>query len=173
MQTFLLGEIDKRPNLVHVHGRWYLNGNMLATFQCCFSYEEMVNPVGGDIYHVDVLTFTQFQVSVFARVDVCGGHTCIAKILLASLCTLLLIVAECHDLNTRNVSPTFYGTWSTHTQTHESHANNVEFGSYQSQNRLLSWLSVRYVCYDGSVLNLVRPIKCSCFWLLCECYLWQ
>ena len=42
MQALAFTQVDERPNLVHVHGRGDLDGDMMAVLQRLVSHQEMV-----------------------------------------------------------------------------------------------------------------------------------
>ena len=64
-----LAQVDKIPAFLQVHGRRYLDGYVLAVLQCTFGNGEVVQPVCGDIYQINIITFTKFLVTCLTRVD--------------------------------------------------------------------------------------------------------
>ena len=167
MQALLFRQVDELPDFIHIHSRRNLDSHVLTVFQRFLCYEEMVNPVGSDIYHIDVRPLAEFLVAVLAIIDVGGRHGSLLQIAVAVLGALFLMVAECHDLNTGDVSPTLYGTRSAHTQSHECHAHHVHLRSHQSQSGLLTCRHGGNIGLDGSVNHFVWPVEFPGLGLLC------
>ena len=99
---------------------------MAACLPFSRAHLEVVFPVGGDINDVDVLTLAEFFVTLLAVIDLGRGHPGLAQNVLASLGTLLLVVAKGHNLHTGNIAPTLNGTGATHTQTDEADTYDLE-----------------------------------------------
>ena len=74
VQAYLFGEVNKFPNLVHVHGRRHFYGRVLTMCHGFFGHGEVVSPVGSDVHEVDVGAFAYFLIAVFAVIDVGGRH---------------------------------------------------------------------------------------------------
>ena len=77
VETLLLTEVDKLPDLVKVHGRRHLNGNILAMLKSVFGYGEMVQPVGSDINEVDVFPLAQLFVTLITIIHISGRQACL------------------------------------------------------------------------------------------------
>ena len=166
VQTLLFREVDELPDFVHVHRRRHFNRHVLTAQQRLFRHEEVVNPVGGDINHVDVVALAKFLVAVFARIDVGRRHRSLFQILLTAFGAFFHIVAESHDLNARNVRPTLHCARSAHTQTDECHAHHVHFRRDESEGGFLSGRHRRNFRHDGAVFHGVRPVELTGFGLL-------
>ena len=169
MQALLFRKVDELPDFVHVHGRGDLDGHVLTILQSLLGYQEMVNPVGGDVDHVDICALAELLVAVLTVIDVGGRHRSLLQIAVATLGALLHMVAESLDLNTGNVSPALHGTRSAHTQTDECHAHHVHLRGHHSQSGLLTCRHSGHIGLDGSVDNFVWPVEFSCLGLLSPC----
>ena len=132
MLAGLLTHVDQAPALVQVHGTRHLDGSMLAVFHGTLSHWEMVVPVGSDVNQVDVWALAQFLVTLFSAVDGSRFQALLAQEFLRFLSALLLVIAKSHDFNTRNVAESHHRPWSTHTESHESHAHGLQFWSLES-----------------------------------------
>ena len=86
----------------------------------------MMNPVGCDVDDVDVLAFAHLLVCIYTATV---GHSSVSSVLikplLAKLYTVSLYVTKSHDVRSRNLAPSFYGTNSAHSQPNKAHANRL------------------------------------------------
>ena len=124
MQTLALAQVDQRPDFGHVHRRGYLDGHVMAMFQRLACNQVMVEPVGRDIYQVDVVAAAQVLIPVFAIIDVGGGHRRPAQDFLTGLGTVALVVTQGLHLDAGNMRPTLYRIRATHSQTDKRHPND-------------------------------------------------
>ena len=166
MLAGLLTHVDQTPALVKVHGARYLDGGMLAVFHGTLSHREMVVPVGSDVNQVDVRALAQFLVTLFTAVDGSWLQALLAQEFLRFLCAFLLIVAESHDFNPRDMAESHHRPWSTHTKPHESHAHGLQLWSPESQYVLLSGRTFWSFHYDSTLvpmpLGIRRQRLCAC-----------
>ena len=64
MLSRALGSVDKLPDFIKGHSRRYLNGSMLSMLHGIKSYRGMMNPVGNDIYKVEVFSFAHLLIGL-------------------------------------------------------------------------------------------------------------
>ena len=114
VEACLLREFDELPALLEVHGTGHLNSRVLAVLQGTLGNGEVMVPVGGYIYEVDIGALAEFLVSFLAAIDGCRRQAGITEILLTSLSTSLNIIAKSNNLSAWNVRETLDGTRSTH-----------------------------------------------------------
>ena len=150
----LLGQVDECPALLKVHGRGHFDSRVLAVFEGALGYGEVVIPVGGYIYEVDVGTAAEFLIAFCTRVDVGRGKANLLEVALATFGAGCFVVAEGHDLHTGNVSETGYCTGATHAKTHESHAQVLLLGADEVEHVLLACGALRSVHNDGSFVPM-------------------
>ena len=166
MLAGLLTHVDQAPALVQVHGTRHLDGSMLAVFHGTLSHWEMVVPIGSDVNQVDVWALAQFLVTLFSAVDGSRFQALLAQEFLRFLSALLLVIAKSHDFNTRDMAESHHRPWSTHTESHESHAHGLQFWSLESQYVLLSGRTFGSFHYDSTLvpmpLGIRRQRLCAC-----------
>ena len=173
VQSLLLRHVDELPDFVHIHGRGHLDGHVLAVFHRLASHEEVVDPVGGDIDHVDVCALAEFLVAVFARIDFGRWHRSLLQVFLAGFGSLGFVVAESLDFDARDVGPALHGTRSAHTQSDEGHAHHVHLRRHHAEGCLLSGGHGRHFGHDRAVYYFAGPVELAGFGLLRpHCY-WQ
>ena len=126
MAARLFAQVHQIPALLQVQGRRHLDGHVLAMFQSIACHGIVVQPVGGDIYQVDVIAFAQLFIAFCARIDFRTGHTCTLQIALTSFCPHSLIVAQCHDLRAGDMRKAFHRTRATHAQAHKADAHHLQ-----------------------------------------------
>ncbi len=124
----------------------------------------MVQPVGSDIHEVYVLALAELLVAVLAIIDVGWWQAGFLQNLVAVLGTILLVVAEGHDLRALYISPALHGSWAAHAKTHESHAHHVHLRCCEVECVFLPGLALGHVGHGLPFLYVVRPIK------LCEAH---
>ena len=118
--------IDQCPNLIHVGCCGYFNGHMLSMVHGIKCYWHMMNPVGCDVDDVDVLAFAHLLVCIYtATVGHSSMSSMFIKLLLAKLYAVSLYVTKSHDVRSRNLAPSFYGTNPAHSQPNKAHANRL------------------------------------------------
>ena len=154
MLAGLLAHVNQAPALIQVHGARHLDGSMLAVLHGTLSHREMVVPVGSDIHQVDVLALAQLLVSLFTAVDGSRFQALLAQIFLRFFSTILLVIAESHDFNARDMAETHHRPWSTHTEAHEAHAHGLQFRSLQAQHILLSSRTFRSFNHDSTLIPM-------------------
>jgi hypothetical protein len=98
----------------------------------------MVVPVGSDVHEVDVVALAELLIALLAEVDVGGLQTLSAERLLASLSAGLLIVTESYYLYAGDVGKACHSTGTTHAETYEAYAHNLQLGSGEAERMLLT-----------------------------------
>ena len=150
----LFRQVDKAPAFVKVHCRGDFDGSVLTVFECALCYGEMMVPVGGYVDEVDVRTLAELFVSLFSIVNLCGGKTFFAHVLLAAFSAFFFEVAECNDFHSGNVGKAHYRPRSTHAEADEAYADGFHFFVGETENMLLACGACRGVYNDGSLVPM-------------------
>ena len=154
MQAVLLAQVDEFPALLQVHGAWHFDGCMLAVFQGTFGNGEMMVPVGGNVYQVDVLPLAHVDVSCRSAVDVSRGQTHVTQVFLCISGTTFFIVTEGNNLHAGNVAVAIHRPGPAASQAGKAHPHGLYLWNGQAQSRLLSDRTGRTLHDDGSLVPM-------------------
>ena len=159
MQTCLLCEIDELPALLEVHGAWYFDGCVLAVEHGALCYGEVVIPVCGYVYEVDVRTLAELFVAFLAVVYVGRLQAFLAHVFLAAFGACFFVVTEGYYFYAWDITETHYCPRASHTETYEAYAHGLNLRCFQTKGMLLPcgacW------CFDYDCALVPMPL---CAW---------
>ena len=149
VETLSLGKVNETPTLLEVHRRGHLDSDMLTMLHGILRHGVVVIPICCDVDKVYIFALAQRLVATIAMVCVGWHHARLIEEALARLGTLRLVVAECHNLDTRDMHKAHHSPWTTHTETHEAHAQRLDGLDSETHNMLLTLRSLGAI-YDNS-----------------------
>ena len=138
MLAHLLAQVYQLPAFFQVHSRRHFDSHVLPVLQRTLRNGEMVQPIGCNIYQVDIIPLAQFFIPLLAGIDSCFRQRSFPQQFLTCLGTLFLVIAQSHNLSARNIRKTFHGTRTAHAQTDKADTHCFHFRQSQSQYTLLT-----------------------------------
>ena len=145
----LLGGVDKLPAFVEIHGSGHFHGHVLAVFHGVDGHGDVVLPVGGDVYDVDVGAFAELFPALLAAILGGGGASGVLQVFLRLGQTLGVLVAQGLDGGAVDIGPAIHGARAAHAQADEAHAHTVHGGGAEVNHVGSALRTGRYLGLDG------------------------
>ena len=101
---------------------------MLAIFQSTLGHRYMMNPVGGNIYQINILALAQNLVAIITEIHFCLRHIRFLEITVATLGTFALIITQGNNTHAVDMRPTLHSTRTAHTEADKSHTHYRQRG---------------------------------------------
>ena len=147
-------KVNQAPALFEVHGRRHFDSSVLSILHCELGHGIVVVPVGGDVNQIDVVALADFFITFLTIINIRRFQTYLAQFGLASLCTLLLVIAESYDFHTGDVAETNDGPRTTHAETNECHTHCFDGSGSQTEHVLLTGRALGSVNHDGTLVPM-------------------
>ena len=129
---------------------------MLAMLHGILRHGIVVIPVCSNIYKVYIVALAQRLVAMLTIVDICRHHARLIEEALTTLGTLTLVVAQCNNLNARNMCKAHHSPWTTHTETHKAHTQCLDGLYGKTYDMLLTLRSLGAIHNDSATI----PMPC-------------
>ncbi len=131
--------VDHVPNLLHRQGCGHFASHVLAVLHGIEHHGSVVNPVGANVYKIDVRTFTNSLPGILAAcISICFRHACCTQETLTRVGTLLMQVAERLDFHTGEIGVAIDGILSSHAEADEADTNGIDGWETQPKHVFLS-----------------------------------